>query len=153
MKKLFEKYREIILYLVFGVLTTLVSWAVYFGILYFAEYILKIERNSIIRVIAQVYQWVAGVLVAFFTNKKWVFNTKGKTMQELSKFAVGRIGTLGLDTLFTFGTVALLEALGYVPFTFIVEFTPDLWSKIVASVVVIITNYVISKIFVFKKAK
>ena len=112
---------------------------------------------NIIRLVAQILQWVAGVLVAFFTNKKWVFNaggtTRAETSRELSKFALGRVGTLGLDTLLTFGTVWLLNALNYVPFKFILTFTADLWSKIVASIVVIISNYIISKFFVFKKTK
>ena len=100
-------------------------------------------------------QWIAGVLVAFFTNKKWVFNAGGtstnETARELGAFALGRVGTLGLDTLLTFGTVWILNAFNYVPFKFILTFTADLWSKIVASVVVIISNYVISKFLVFKK--
>ena len=158
-KNLFNKYREIIVYLVFGVITTAVSMGVYFGILLFAEHILAISpvesRFNIVRLIAQIIQWIAGVLVAFFTNKKWVFNAGGTTSKEtsieLSKFALGRVGTLGLDTALTFGTVWLLNTINYVPFKFILTFTADLWSKIVASIVVIITNYLISKFIVFKK--
>ena len=159
MKKLFEKYREIIVYLVFGVITTAVSMGVYFAILLFAEHIggisPEVPKFNAVRLAAQILQWVAGVLVAFFTNKKWVFNaggtTKKETFNELSKFALGRVGTLGLDTALTFGTVWLLNAMNYVPFKFILTFTADLWSKIVASIVVIITNYIISKYLVFKK--
>jgi putative flippase GtrA len=159
MKKIFEKYREIIVYLIFGVITTAVSMGVYFAILASAEHIggISPEKSSFnaVRLVAQILQWVAGVLVAFFTNKKWVFNaggtTKRETAQELSKFALGRVGTLGLDTVLTFGTVWLLNAMNYVPFKFILTFTADLWSKIVASIVVIISNYVISKYLVFKK--
>ena len=159
MKNLFNKYREIITYIFFGVVTTVVSMGVYFAILLVAEYVGKISPDepvfNAIRLLAQIIQWVAGVLVAFFTNKKWVFNaggtTKRETVRELSQFALARVGTLGLDTLLTFGTVWLLSALNYVPFKFILTFTADLWSKIVASVVVIITNYLISKFIVFKK--
>ena len=158
-KNLFNKYREIIVYLVFGVITTAVSMGVYFGILLFAEHIAGISPSeakfNVIRLVAQIVQWVAGVLVAFFTNKKWVFNAGGTTNKEtsieLSKFALGRVGTLGLDTVLTFGTVWLLGAFNYVPFKFILTLTVDLWSKIVASIVVIITNYLISKFIVFKK--
>lgn len=158
-KNLFNKYRELIVYLVFGVITTAVSMGVYFGILLFAEHIAGVSPNgakfNAVRLIAQIVQWIAGVLVAFFTNKKWVFNAGGTTSKEtsieLSKFALGRVGTLGLDTALTFGTVWLLGALNYVPFKFILIFTADLWSKIVASIVVIITNYLISKFIVFKK--
>ena len=159
MKELFVKYREIITYLFFGVVTTAVSMGVYFAILAIAEYLGGVSPESpefnAIRLVAQVLQWVAGVLVAFFTNKKWVFNASGtgasETARELGTFALGRVGTLGLDTLLTFGTVWILNALNYVPFKFILTFTADLWSKIVASVVVIISNYVISKFLVFKK--
>ena len=159
MKELFNKYREIITYIFFGVVTTAVSMGVYFAILLFAEYIGKVSPNepifNAIRLVAQILQWVAGVLVAFFTNKKWVFNasgtTKKETMRELSQFAVARVGTLGLDTVLTFGTVWILSAFNYKPFKFILTFTADLWSKIVASVVVIIANYLISKYLVFKK--
>lgn len=159
MKNLFNKYREIINYLIFGVITTAVSMGVYFSILLFAEHIGGISPDApkfnAIRLVAQILQWVAGVLVAFFTNKKWVFNaggtTKKETAHELSKFALGRVGTLGLDTALTFGTVWILNAMNYVPFKFILTFTADLWSKIVASVVVIITNYIISKYLVFRK--
>ena len=161
MKELFKKYREIIVYLFFGVITTLVSMGVYFAILAMAEHLWAISPEAsefnLIRLAAQVLQWIAGVLVAFYTNKKWVFNAGGttskETVRELLKFAFGRVGTLGLDTLLTFGTVWLLNALSYVPFKFIVTFTPDLWSKIVASIVVIVTNYLISKFFVFEKIK
>lgn len=159
MKNLFNKYREIITYIFFGIVTTVVSMGVYFAILLAAEYVGNISPEepvfNAIRLVAQIIQWVAGVLVAFFTNKKWVFNaggtTKQQTVRELSQFALARVGTLGLDTLLTFGTVWLLGALNYVPFKFILTFTADLWSKIVASVVVIITNYLISKFIVFKK--
>jgi putative flippase GtrA len=159
MKNFLKKYREIIAYLFFGVVTTAVSMGVYFAILAVAEYVLGVSpseaRFNAVRLFAQILQWIAGVLVAFFTNKKWVFNAGGTTCKEtsieLSKFALGRVGTLGLDTILTFGTVWLLDAIGYVPFKFILTFTADLWSKIVASIVVIIVNYVISKFIVFKK--
>ena len=158
-KRLFEKYREIITYIFFGVITTAVSMGVYFAILLIAEHLGKISpdeaRFNIIRLVAQIIQWIAGVLVAFFTNKKWVFNAGGTTAKqtgrELLSFSLGRVGTLGLDTVLTFGTVWLLNAIGYVPFRFILTFTADLWSKIVSSIVVIIANYVISKFWVFKK--
>lgn len=159
MKRLFEKYREIIVYIFFGVVTTVVSMGVYFACLALAEHAggmspTEPEFNAV-RLVAQIIQWIAGVLVAFFTNKIWVFRAVGtsrkETANELLKFSASRLGTLGLDTALTFGTVWILEALAYTPFVFILEFTADLWSKIVASIVVVITNYIISKYLVFKK--
>lgn len=159
MKELFKKYREIITYLFFGVVTTAVSMGIYFAILTLAEHVGGISPASPsfngVRLVAQIIQWVAGVLVAFFTNKKWVFgagNTSAaETGIELSKFALGRVGTLFLDTVLTFGTVWALNGANYVPFKLVLTFTADLWSKIVSSVAVIISNYVISKYLVFKK--
>ena len=80
MKKLLEKYREIILYLIFGVLTTFVGWAVYFAILFVGKAAFGIPPETTtggaylaIYTAAQIIQWVAAVLFAFFTNRKWVF--------------------------------------------------------------------------------
>ena len=159
MKNFLQKNREIIAYLFFGVVTTAVSMGVYFAILAVAEHVVGISPSeakfNAIRLVAQILQWVAGVLVAFFTNKKWVFNAGGtsqkETANELVKFSLSRLGTLGLDTAITFGTVWILNGLGYVPFKLILTFTADLWSKIISSIVVIISNYIISKFFVFKK--
>lgn len=159
MKEFFRKYREIITYLVFGVVTTVVSMGVYFAVLALFEYGLGMSPSegsfNAVRLLAQILQWIAGVLVAFFTNKKWVFEAtdggKGRTVAELLAFSAGRLGTLGLDTALTFGTVWLLNAAGYRPFKLVLTFTADLWSKIVSSVVVVIANYIISKYFVFKK--
>ncbi len=159
MKRIFEKYREIIAYIFFGVVTTAVSMGVYFSILLFAEHVVGISpsepRFYYARIVSQVLQWIAGVLVAFFTNKKWVFNandtTKKETINQLVSFAVSRFGTFWIDMALTLGTVWMLNSLNYVPFTFIIIFSADLWSKIVASVVVIVANYIISKFFVFKK--
>ena len=159
MKKFLKEHREIIAYLFFGVVTTAVSMGVYFAILLLAEHLGGISPEDVrfngVRLVAQILQWIAGVLVAFFTNKKWVFNSDGtgagETARELGVFALGRLGTFGLDTVLTFGTVWVLNALGYVPFKFFITFTADLWSKVVAGVVVIISNYVISKFLVFKK--
>ena len=142
----YKKHKGIFLYLFFGALTTLVS---IFSFV-FCEKVIGLDIMT-----TNVISWVLAVSFAYFTNKKWVFNASGtgasETARELGTFALGRVGTLGLDTVLTFGTVWALDALGYVPFKFIIVFTADLWSKIVASVVVIISNYVISKFLVFKK--
>ena len=78
MKNFLQKNREIIAYLFFGVVTTAVSMGVYFAILAVAEHVVGISPSeakfNAVRLFAQILQWVAGVLVAFFTNKKWVFN-------------------------------------------------------------------------------
>ena len=153
-----EKIREIVSYLIFGVLTTAVGMGTYFGILWLGENALNISPDSnafnIVRVVAQLIHWVAAVLFAFFTNKKWVFTNAESgvsTAAQLLKFAASRLATLGLDTVITFGTVWILQALAYQTVSIIgIPISADLISKVVASVVVIVSNYVLSKLFVFK---
>ena len=161
MKEFIKKYRELISYVFFGVVTTAVSFLVYFAILSFAEHGLSMDTSSgefyIVRLVAQVLQWTAGVLVAFFTNKKWVFRSesveKNQTAREFLGFTASRVGTLLLDTALTLSVVWLAQTMKYQPFTFVIEFTADVWAKGVASVAVIVANYVLSKYLVFKKRK
>ena len=153
-----EKIREIIVYFIFGILTTVVGMGTYFGILLLGEYALNIPPESnafnIVRVVAQLIHWVAAVLFAYFTNKKWVFTNADNnvsTITQLTKFAASRLATLGLDTAITFGTVWLLQAFAYQSVSIVgIQISADLISKVAASVVVIVTNYILSKIFVFK---
>ena len=153
-----EKIREIIVYFIFGVLTTVVGMGTYFGILLLGEHALHISPESpefnVVRVVAQILHWVFAVLFAYFTNKKWVFTNADNnvsTITQLTKFAASRLATLGLDTAVTFGTVWLLQALAYQSVSIIgIQISADLISKIAASAVVIVTNYILSKIFVFK---
>ncbi len=157
-----KRAKEIILYLIFGVLTTVVSMATYFGILWLGESLLAIEPSEdgfyYVRLVAEILQWVFAVLFAFFTNKKWVFTDADKgtsTAKQLSVFASGRLVTLGLDAFVTFGTVWLLQTVGYkeLPINVLITFTvtADLIAKAIASVAVVISNYFISKLLVFKK--
>ncbi len=158
MKALFDKYREIILYLIFGVLTTAVSFITYFVLFHLGILLFGDKQEWIVRVAAQILQWVAGVLFAFFTNKKYVFgdtNTEsGHMWRKLREFSLSRVATLILDTALTFGIVALLQAVAYeaifLPVVNI-PFSADLIAKCMAAVFVIVGNYVLSKVFVFRK--
>ena len=155
---------ELVTYVFFGVLTSAVSMITYFAVLLAGEYGMHIDpsegRFYAIRVTAQILQWVLAVLFAFYTNKKWVFvsaNKEVSTAKQLLTFSASRLLTLGFDTVITLGTVALLQASNYqgVEIDFLVKFTlnADVIAKIVASVVVVILNYVFSKLFVFRTAK
>ncbi|MBQ8409964.1 MAG: GtrA family protein [Clostridia bacterium] len=165
MKTLFEKYREIILYLVFGVLTTAVGWIVYFAVLWALKGVMGIpvEDTSSGKYIgaytaAQIIQWVAAVLFAFFTNRKWVFADADKTASvpiQLVKFSAGRVLTFFIDYLVTlFGAMALAAL---IPSMTKALFLGREWNfaeigaKVLAAVIVIVCNYIFSKIFVFKK--
>lgn len=165
MKKFWEKYREIVLYLVFGVLTTLVGMGTYFVMLWGAERLLSISPDApsyhAVRAVAQVTQWVLAVLFAYATNKRFVFRVEGGNEgKRLGGFFAARLFSLGVDSVVTFGTVLVLGFAGYTAFAtdfgilpFTVAFTADLWSKIAASVVVIVVNYLLSKFLVFRDKK
>lgn len=159
MKEYFKKHREIITYLLFGVVVTLASKGTYFAVLAIGEHLFEMSRFDpsfdLVRTIAKIGDWIVGVSVAFITNKLWVFesssNTFRGTMSELGKFAGSRVGTGLLDLALSIAIVRVMVALSYKPFTFIFEFTPDLWAQIITSIVIIISNYLISKFWVFKK--
>ena len=167
LKTIYNKHREKLWYIVFGVLTTLVGWVTFTGVLWAwrAAFSLPTDDNEsqlyvVGFVIAQVLHWVAAVLFAFFTNKKWVFTDADKnvsTWVQLLKFAGGRVITLLIDTGVTIGATALLVAL--FPFLQKVELIGfelnfcDIGSKVITGVIVLVCNYFISKIFVFTKKK
>ena len=141
-KDLLVRYREVILYLIFGGLTTVVDWGLSFLLYYFWGEAIK--ANVLLIHGANVIAWAAAVLFAFVTNRIWVFQSKKKgflpILGELSSFAGGRVMTLLLqEAMF----VIFFDILG------INEFIV----KIIAAVLVIILNYVLSKLFVFRKKK
>lgn len=163
MKKLFKKYREIIMYLVFGVLTTAVGMGTYYLIMLGAEHLLQIPMDDetsgtyiTVYVIAQVIQWIAAVLFAFLTNRKWVFTeadrSKGTFWQQLVKFAGARVVSFLLDLGVTYGCTLLLALWITTPPVILgIDLTPGLIAKVIAAVLVVIANYVLSKLFVFRK--
>ena len=167
LKALFIKYKEVILYLVFGVLTTLVGWAVYFSVLLGAKALMGIPSDVtsggkyvIAYTTAQVIQWIAAVLFAYFTNRKWVFTDGDKNapiLPQLGVFALGRVATFGLDYVVTYfggmGLAALIPALNGVSLLGREWNVNEIAAKVVAAVIVIIGNYVFSKLLVFRKKK
>ncbi len=166
-KDLCNKYREILMYLLFGVLTTVLSWIVYFAVLWTWKAIFSIpvdDTSSGMYIAgytaAQVIQWVAAVLFAFFTNRKWVFTDADRnvsTWLQLVKFSGGRVVTFFIDycvTLFVaMGAAALMPALTSVALFGREWNLCEIGAKVLAAVIVIICNYIFSKIFVFKKKK
>ena len=135
MKMLFDKYREAILYLFFGGCTTVVNFVVYWA----CTRVLPMGT-----VAASVLAWLLSVLFAYVTNRKWVFESTASGMQaiaaEMAKFFAGRVATGVMDVVIMFVSVDLLGA-------------PDMVMKILSNVLVIILNYFISKLLVFKGSK
>ena len=131
----YRKHKEVLLYLLFGGLTTLVS------ILSFALFAEGLGMNVLW---ANVLSWILAVSFAYVTNRTWVFADKADTgagiLREIVSFFGGRIATLLVE-----------EAILYI---FITKLAlPAMPVKIAAQVIVIVLNYVISKLFVFRKKK
>ena len=138
MKKLIElykKYKEVINYLIFGVLTTVVSLVVYYA----SVYTFLNPDNAVQLQIANILSWIAGVTFAYFTNRKYVFESEEQNkVKEASKFGLARVTTLVMDMVIMWLGVTVLHF-------------NDKLVKIISQVVIIISNYVFSKLFVFKK--
>ena len=159
--------REVLMYLLFGVLTTLVGWIVYFAIMIGGRILFKIPQEDTasgayfaLYTAAQIIQWVCAVLFAFFTNRKWVFTDADKNknaLLQLLTFSGGRVVTLVLDYVITlFGgmlLVRLLPALNSVAIGALDLNVNEIFAKVVAAVVVIVGNYFFSKFLVFKGKK
>lgn len=134
-KNLFNKYREIIMYLIFGVLTTVVSLVVY----YLLVYTILNPDNALELQIANVISWIASVAFAYFTNRSVVFKSNNKNkLKEATNFVLARVATLIMDMAIMFIGVTLLHG-------------NDKIIKVLSQVVVIVSNYVFSKLFIFKK--
>ena len=166
LRMLYEKHKEIILYLIFGVLTTFVGWFVYFIILIPGKTVLGIPaedtasgRYFALYTVAQIVQWIAAVLFAFFTNRKYVFDgaRAGGFWKQLVIFAGGRVLSFGADyfvTLFgTLGLAFLLPSLNAFFFIGREWNVNEILAKVVAAVIVIVSNYFFSKFLVFRKKK
>lgn len=141
-KNLFNKFltKEVIFYLIFGVLTTVVN----VGVSYILTAFLHVEGN-----IASTIGIIVCVLFAYFTNRKLVFNSSATTAKEkwneFAKFILGRAFTMVVEIIGVFVLNNMLHAF-YGMFTDNIAY---LINKILISIIVIILNYFISKFFVF----
>lgn len=131
----YVKYKEMLLYVFFGGLTTVISIGI-FGALNVG---LKINEH-----ISNLISWIFAVMFAFFTNRIWVFSASTKNagdfISQMLKFYSGRLVTLGVEEL--------------ILWIFITELNfNSMLIKVIAQVVIIILNYIISKLFVFKGKK
>ena len=132
-RALISKYYDVLAYLVFGVLTTVVNYVIYLPCYNILS--LSGARSNVIA-------WVAAVAFAYLTNKPFVFRSHdwsaGTVIPELTKFVGSRIASGALETCIIFVTVDCL-----------------LWNgnlmKLMTSVFVVILNYIASKLLVFRK--
>mgnify|MGYP001126556839 CR=1 FL=1 len=135
-KALCKKHEEIIAYLIVGVLTTIVSWAAKFlaNALFFHN---TMYPTPVQNFILSTINWTAGVIFAFFTNRKYVFKSQAPMLKEAPKFVLSRVSTWILDIV----VIQIFTALGL---NLVV-------GTLVSAVLVTVANYVFSKLFVFQK--
>lgn len=135
--KLYKKYEEIINYIIVGGLTTVVSLGTY----YLCVFTILDPEVAFELQIANIISWICCVTFAYFTNRIFVFKSKNeKKLKEAFNFYTSRIATLLMDMAIMFLLVTLA---GF----------NDKIIKILVQVIVTIANYVISKLFVFRKRK
>lgn len=135
MRNLWKKYREMILYVVFGGFTTLVNWGMYF---LFADFV------------KMPYLWatalaqVAAILFAYITNRIWVFQSKVRDVKGILLEMLRFFGCRGLSLLMDVGCMYVgVDLLHF----------DDGWMKLLSNVIVIALNYVFSKLLIFRAPK
>lgn len=142
MPEFLKKHKSVILYILFGGLTTVVDWSISFLLYYLWGD--AIEATPILLHGANVIAWVAAVAFAYITNRIWVFESKRRgllpILGEIVAFAGGRVLTLLLQEAIM---AVFCTWLGLNEYLF----------KIIAAVLVVILNYFISKLVVFRKTK
>ena len=132
MKKLINKYNELIMYGIFGVLTTLINLLIFY----------VLDRLGVNVYLNNSIAWIISVLFAFITNKLYVFNSKDTSYEIIAKegiaFFLARIFSYFVDM---FTIFMIFQVMGI----------NKMIAKIISNVIVIIINYLLSKIIIFKK--
>ena len=138
MKNFYLKYKEQILYLVFGVIVTLVNWVIY------AVFVAVVDVGI---TLSNAVAWFAAVITAFVTNKMYVFENKatGKLdlIKEAAMFLLSRIST----GIFEIIAPTVLVFIGLDGMLFGID---AFYAKLIVSIIVVILNYILSKKLVFK---
>ncbi len=132
-KELYIKYKEVISYLFFGGCTFVVSMVTF----YIFNKVLGLNEH-----VSNIISWILAVLFAYVTNRKFVFESKTSDfkglVKEMISFFSARLLTLGIEEVIIFVGCDLLHA-------------DALIVKLIGQVVVIVSNYFLSKLFIFKK--
>lgn len=132
-KALINKYWEVLIYLVFGVLTTVVNYVIYLPVY---------NILGLSAALSNAIAWVGAVAFAYLTNKPFVFKSNDWSVKtvipELTRFLGCRVASGVAETVILLVTVDMLHWNG------------NLW-KLLTSVLVVVLNYVASKLLVFRK--
>lgn len=131
--ELMKKYRSLIAYGIFGVLSTIVNIGTYY---------LCYDVNDMSNVLSNILAWIAAVLFAFVTNKLWVFESKSLAPKvvfyEFTTFMGCRAATGAMDLAIMYVCVDVMC-------------WPAMVMKMISNVLVVLLNYVFSKLIIFKK--
>ncbi|MDD4387373.1 MAG: GtrA family protein [Clostridia bacterium] len=131
-KRLIKKYKAVVLYLIFGVLTTILNIVTYW---------LLSNVLNIYYMVSNIVAWCLAIAVAYLTNRVYVFNSdkidKKGILKEIAVFISVRLSSLAVDVIIMYIGVSLLQI-------------NDMIIKIFANFVVIVINYIMSKKIVFK---
>lgn len=151
MSKLSKKQREIILYIFFGVVTTVINWGLY---------ALFANALNLSVALSNILSWIITIAIAFITNKLFVFESKSFKASVLLKESISFLGSRAITGVIELVGVPLLEMTGFdslfypilegLGFKWDIFFTPGIYSKISLAVIIVILNYIFSKLFVFK---
>jgi len=135
--KYYNKYKEIVNYLIVGGITTVLALSVYYiSVLTFLNPENKLELQ-----LANILSWTSALIFAYFTNRKFVFQSKEKNkLKEAGSFAASRVVTLLMDMFIMYMGVSVIHF-------------SDKIVKLFSQVIITVSNYVFSKLFVFKKKK
>ncbi len=135
---IFKKYKQEILYMAFGCVVTVVNWAVYS---------LLVTVFNVGVTLSNAVAWFLAVIVAFITNKLYVFESRSKGLRALSKEVIGFFMTRTVTGLLDVFLPTILIGLGLNGALFGID---GFYAKLVVNGIVIILNYLFSKLLIFK---
>lgn len=135
--ELYTKYREVIQYLIFGVLTTIVNFVVFFVLR-------SIYTDDSLKGLFNVIANIVAILFAYITNKLFVFQSKKKGFKNL---------IIEMGSFFACRALTLLNDVFVFWLGFYVLGIPDLIVKLIGQVIIVVLNYILSKLVVFRKKK
>ena len=149
-----KKTKEIVLYIIFGILTTLVNWIIY-------ALLANIFSFSIL--VCNAISWAGAVAFAFVTNKIWVFESRSWNIRTVIQESIAFLASRAMTGIIEIFGVPLLSLTGFdnifygiaekMHLSFQFFYTKGIYSKAALAVIVIILNYVFSKLLVFREKK
>lgn len=139
MRKILVKHKEILLYLIFGISTTVVNWIIYF---------LFTEWFGTEMTISNAVAWTGAVIFAFVTNKLFVFDSRSMSLNVVLKEGISFLGARIFSGLFEIFLPTILFNLGINQSFWGIE---GFWAKAIVSIIVVVLNYALSKLLIFKR--